>query len=184
MKVLDRINLVVFSIIILAVSLLLCIVIANWINIEVIYDLVADILSNNVGRGIMLGIAVLLALMATKSIFLNSYTNDNSSEGIILENENGKLVVSKDTLENISTNVIRNYTSIVNSITKVDVNKENKINLFITLSVYQEAVIKDLAAKIQIDIKEAVRNSLDLEINEVNIRIKNINQKKEADVKE
>ena len=58
------------------------------------------------------------------------------------------------------------------------------ISLFITLSVYQEAIIKDLAAKIQTDIKEAVKKSLDLEIKEVNIRVKNINQKKETAVKE
>ena len=56
--------------------------------------------------------------------------------------------------------------------------------MFITLSVYQEAIIKDLAAKIQTDIKEAVKKSLDLEIKEVNIRVKNINQKKETAVKE
>ncbi len=184
MKVLDRINLVFFSIIMLIVSLTTCFVIAGWLDLSVVFDLVKDIISTKVGRGITLSLAVLFSLMATKSIFLNSYAKEKSKEGILLENENGKLLVSKDTVENLATAVIKNYTSVENSTTKVDVDSENKISLFITLSVYQEAIIKDLAAKIQTDIKEAVKNSLDLEIKEVNIRIKNINQKKEAVIKE
>jgi uncharacterized alkaline shock family protein YloU len=50
--------------------------------------------------------------------------------------------------------------------------------------VYSEVVIKDLASKIQTNIKDEVKKSLDLEIKEVNIRIKNINAKKENIVKE
>lgn len=184
MKILDRINLVIFSVIMLIVSLTTCFVIAGWLELDVIFDLVKDIISTKVGRGVMLGVAVVFSLMATKSIFLSSYAKEKSKEGILLENENGKLLVSKDTVENLATAVIKNYTSIENSTTKVDVDNENKISLFITLSVYQEAIIKDLASKIQTDIKEAVKNSLDLEIKEVNIRIKNINQKKEAVIKE
>lgn len=184
MKVLDRINLVIFSVIILTLSLVTCVIIAGWLDLEIVFDLVKDTLISNIGRGVTLGISVLLALMATKSIFLNSYAKEKSNEGILLENENGKLLVSKDTVENLSSAVIKNYASIENSTTKVDVDNENEISLFITLSVYQEAVIKDLAAKIQKDIKEAVKNSLDLEIKEVNIRVKNINQKKETAVKE
>ena len=184
MKVLDRINLVIFSIIILALSLVTCVIIAGWLNLEIVYDLVNEILFNSIGRGITLGLAVLLAIMAIKSIFLNSYAKEKSKEGILLENENGKLLVSKDTIENIATVVIKNYPSVENSSTKVDVDSENKISLFISLSVYQEAIIKDLAAKMQTDIKEAVKRSLDIEIKEVNIRVKNINQKKENAVKE
>lgn len=184
MKVLDRINLVIFSIIILALSLVTCVIIAGWLDVEIIFDLVKNTLSTIAGRGVTLGIAVLLALMATKSIFLNSYTKEKSKEGILLENENGKLLVSKDTVENLASAVIKNYASIENSTTKVEVDSENKISLFITLEVYQEAIIKDLAAKIQTDIKEAVKNSLDLEIKEVNIRVKDMKQKKEPVVKE
>ena len=184
MKVLDRINLVLFSVIILVLSLVTCIVIAGWLELDVVYDIVKEIITNDFTRGVTLGIIVVLEIMALKSIFFNSFTKDKSKDGILLENENGKLLVSKDTLENLSSAVIKNYASVENSTTKVDVDEENKISLFITLSVYQEAIIKDLAAKIQKDIKEAVKKSLDLEIKEVNIRVKNINQKKENIVKE
>ena len=184
MKILDRINLVIFSVIMLIVSLTTCFVIAGWLELDVIFDLVKDIISTKVGRGVTLGVAVVFSLMATKSIFLSSYAKEKSKEGILLENENGKLLVSKDTVENITGTVIKNFESVENSTTKVDVDNENKISLFITLSVYQEAIIKDLASKIQTDIKEAVKKSLDLEIKEVNVRVKNVTTKKENAVKE
>ena len=69
MKILDRINLVIFSVIMLIVSLTTCFVIAGWLELDVIFDLVKDIISTKVGRGVTLGVAVVFSLMATKSIF-------------------------------------------------------------------------------------------------------------------
>lgn len=184
MKVLDRINLIIFSVIILIISLTVCILISGWLELKVAFDVIETVLSNEISGPITLGIAILLIILSIKSIFFNSYAKEKSKEGILLENENGKLLVSKDTIENLSTAVIKNYNSIENSTTKVDVDAENKISIFITLSVYSEAVIKDLAAKIQTNVKDEVKKSLDLEIKEVNIRIKNINPKKENVVKE
>lgn len=184
MKVLDRINLVIFSVIVLIMALITCVLISGWLELEVVFDVVETILSNKIGGPISLGVSIILAILALKSIFFNSYSKEKSAEGILMQNENGKLLVSKDTIENLATAVVKNYDSIENSSTKVDVDTENKISLFITLSVYSEAVIKDVAAKIQTNIKEEIKKSLDLEIKEVNIRIKNINPKKENIVKE
>lgn len=184
MKVLDRINLIIFSVIVLIISLITCILISGWLELEVAFDIIEAVLSNRISGPIILGLSVLFTILATKSIFFNSYANEKAKEGILLENENGKLLVSKDTIENLSATVIKNYDSVENSTTKVDVDAENKISIFITLAVYSEAVIKDLAAKIQTDIKEEIKKSLDLEIKEVNIRIKSINPKKENTIKE
>ena len=184
MKILDRIGLTIFSVIILIVSLITCFIISGWLEIPVVADLVEKVLSNEVGGPIALALAILLALLALKCIFLSSYSKEKTKEGILLENENGKLLVSKDTIENLSTAVIKNFDSIESSNVRVDVDGENKISIFITLSVYSEVVIKDLASKIQLNIKDEVKKSLDLEIKEVNIRIKNINAKKENVVKE
>lgn len=183
MKVFSRICLVIFSIIILVLSLVVCFTISGWMDINVIKDFVQETFAHRIGGPACLGVSSLLAILSVICIFSPS-SRDKSKEGILLENENGKLLVSKDTIENLSTAVIKNYASVENSSTKVDVDDENTIRIFITLSVYQEAVIKDLAAKIQANIKEEVKKSLDLEIKEVNIRVKNINAKKENTIKE
>lgn len=184
MKIIDRISLVVFSIIILASSLITGFVIAGWLEIDLISEWAVKIFSNEVAGPISFGITIILSILSIKCIFFSSNAKEKSKEGILLENENGKLLVSKDTVENITTSVIKNFESIENSTTKVDVDNENKISIYITLSVYTEAIIKDLAAKIQSDVKEAVKNSLDLEIKSVNVRIKNVTAKKENIVKE
>lgn len=184
MKIIDRISLVIFSIIILALSLVTDFVIAGWLEIELITEWGIKILSNQVAGPIVFGLAIVFSILAIKCIFFSSNAKEKSKEGILLENDNGKLLVSKDTVENITGAVIKNFESVESSTTRVDVDSENKISIFITLAVYSEAIIKDLAAKIQSDVKEAVKNSLDLEIKAVNVRIKNVTAKKENTVKE
>lgn len=184
MKIIDKISLVIFSVIILALALITNFVIAGWLEIELIENIVVKILSDNVTGPIVFGLEIILSILAIKCIFFNSSAREKSKEGILLENENGKLLVSKDTVENITTTVVKNFESIENSTTRVDVDEENKISIFISLSVYSEAVIKDLAAKLQKDVKEAVKSSLDLEIKSVNVRVKNVTVKKENIVKE
>ena len=184
MKVIDRISLVIFSVIILALSLVTAFVITGWLEIELIAEWAVKVFSNHIAGPISLALAIVFSILSVKCIFFSSNAKEKSKEGILLENENGKLLVSKDTVENITGTVIKNFESVESSTTRVDVDDENKISIFITLSVYSEAVIKDLAAKIQTDVKEAVKNSLDLEIKEVNVRVKNVTTKKENTVKE
>lgn len=184
MKIIDRISLVVFSIIILVLALTVNFVIAGWLEIKLIEELAVKVLSNSVTGPIVFGLEIALSILAIKCIFFSSSAKEKSKEGILLENENGKLLVSKDTVENITTAVIKNFESVENSTTKVDVDEENRISIFISLSVYTEAIIKDLAAKLQNDVKTAVKQSLDLEIKAVNVRVKNVITKKESIVKE
>ena len=184
MKFIDRMSLVIFSIIILILSLVTGFIISGWLEIDLISEWTVKILSNDVTGPIVLSLTIIFSILSVKCIFFSSNAKEKSKEGILLENENGKLLVSKDTVENITTSVIKNFESVENSTTRVDVDNENKISIFITLSVYSEAIIKDLAAKIQSDVKEAVKNSLDLEIKSVNVRVKNVTAKKENIVKE
>ena len=184
MKIIDRISLAIFSIVILALSLTTGFVIAGWLEIDLLAEMATKILSHHITGPISLVLVIIFSILATKSIFFSSNAKEKSKEGILLENENGKLLVSKDTVENITETVIKNFDSVENSTTRVDVDNENKISIFISLSVYSEAVIKDLAARIQNDVKVAVKNSLDLEIKAVNVRIKNVTAKKENVVKE
>lgn len=184
MRILDRISLVLFSIIVLVISLVTSFVISGWLEIDLLADFAVKIFSHNVVGPISLALATIFSILAIKCIFFSSSAKEKSKEGILLENENGKLLVSKDTVENITTSVIKNFESVESSTTRVDVDNENKISIFITLAVYSEAIIKDLAAKIQNDVKVAVKNSLDLEIKAVNVRVKNVTAKKENIIKE
>ena len=121
-------------------------------------------------------------MLAIKCIFLNSDTKStsNGKDGILLENDNGKLLVSRDTIESLSNAVVKNYETAQNVMTKVELDNESNVSIFITLFVYPDAIIKDLTISLQKDIKETIKKSLDLEVKDVNVRIKNIASKKEV----
>lgn len=183
MKVLDKIALVLFSSIILIVSVLLCFMIFGWIRLEIINIYVQALLNNEVACNITLGISVVLILLAVKGIFFTTDSkkdkNKNADNGILIENENGKLLISRDTIQNLVSGVVQGYEHTQDVTSKVMLTKENQINIDVTLFVTQEAIIKDLSSKLQLKIKEVIKQSIDIDIQEVNIKVKNIAPKQE-----
>ena len=181
MKVLDKIGLVLFSTIILLISFALILTISGWLDLDLVIDSIEYITTESIASKITFGIAVLLILLAVKCIFLNSdaKSTSNLKDGILLENDNGKLLVSKDTIESLTNATVRNFETAQNVMTKVELDNENNVSIYITLFVYPDAVIKDLTISLQKDVKETIKKSLDLDVKDVNVRIKNITIKKE-----
>lgn len=181
MKILDKIGLVLFSILILVGSLIVVMAIGEWLEVNLIVDVIEYAITDAIVSKIIFGISVLLILLAVKCIFLNndSKSTSNGKEGILLENDNGKLLVSKDTIESLTNSVVKNYETAQNVTTKVELDEQNNVSVYITLFVYPDAVIKDLTVSLQKDVKETVKKSLDLDVKDVNVRIKNITVKKE-----
>ncbi len=180
MKFLDRLALAVFSIIIFVLAVLLCLVLFGWFDVELITSALNYLKSNTVATNVTLGISIVLLLLALKAMFFESYTKeeDKSKEGILLENDNGKLVVSRDTLENLTTNVSKTINGVENVVSRVILDKDNNLVIFINLLVKQDAIIKDLSSGLQAKIKQTIKESLGLEVKEVNIKIKNITNEK------
>ena len=141
---------------------------------------------DSVASNVMLGVSIVLILLAVKSIFFNSFSREKmeNKEGILLENDNGKLLVSRDTIESLTNAVVRSFESAENVMTKVEVDSESHVKIYITLFVYPDAVIKELSNKLQTNVKDTIKKSLDLDVTEVNIRIKNVSVKKEPNIKE
>lgn len=182
MKILDKIGFVLFSSIILLLGLAVVLGIGGWLELDLILDSITFIITGEVASKITFGISVVLVLLAAKCIFLNSEVSgsSNAKDGILLENDSGKLLVSRDTMESLANAVVKNYETAQNATTKVELDNENNVSIFVTLFVYPDAVIKDLTVSLQKDIKETIKKSLDLEVKDVNVRIKNITQKKEV----
>lgn len=181
MKVLDKIGLVLFSSIILILSIILCLLIFGWINIESVNVFIKYMLNDNMVSNITLGVVTVLILLAIKCIFFDSTSKSDTGfeNGVLLQNENGKLLVSRETIQNLVSSVVKNYGTTKDISTKVILDKNNSINIEVTLYVAQDAIIKDLSNEIQIKIKEVIKKSLDLDVKEVNIKVKNIAPKQE-----
>ena len=182
MKFLDRLALAVFSIIVFVLAVLLCLMLFGWFDAELIISALNYLKGNEIATNVTVGVSVVLILLALKAMFFESYSKeDNSKEGILLENDNGKLVVSRDTLENLTNSVSRTIKGVESVVSRVILDKENHLIIFINLLVKSDALIKDLSSGLQEKVKQTVKDSLGLDVKEVNIKIINITN--EASIK-
>ena len=67
---------------------------------------------------------------------------------------------------------------------RVELDKNNNVNIYVNLVVSSETIIKDLTVDLQNRIKEKVKQSADLEVKEVNITIKKAVQEKQRKIEQ
>ncbi len=172
MKLIDKIILALFSIIILLLSITLCFYEFNWIRLDTITDAL-KVLKNN--SGITIFVSIIFILLSIKGIFFKSSTSvkEKNADGILLKNDNGKLVISKETIENIVNGVAKGFSGTQNVSTKLTV-FNNSISVLVNLQIVGEVSIAELSVDLQNKIKAAVKKVTNLELSEVNIRVKNI----------
>ena len=83
-------------------------------------------------------------------------------------------MISRDTIENLVNTVAKGFENTQSVTTKVIVNSENELRVFVTLMVLPNTVINELSVNLQTRIKEVVKTVADLEIKSIDIKIKNI----------
>lgn len=177
MKFLERLTLTVFSIVILIFSLVVCLMLFGWIETGTIYYGIKYIVSMPVATNISLIISVTFMLLAIKCIFFSSYNKEKQTrlEGILLENESGKLLISIETIENLIKGVLLEFSNIKSTNCKVKLDKQvNNVIIDLNLIVGLDTIIKELSADIQTRIKEVIKTTTEIEVKEINIKIKNI----------
>lgn len=182
MKFIEKIVLNIYSIIMLVISIMLCLIVFGWVDNSIIGDMINKILVNPTGSNIVLGISVAFIILSLICIFFDSSSKKNSKDkqGVLLQNENGKLMISKNTLENLVNTVAKDFESAEEVSTNVELDKENNVTVFVNLIVSQNAIIKELTTNLQQKIKETIKAASDLDVKEVNIKVKNIAPKKDV----
>lgn len=173
MKILDKITLVLFSIAILIISVLLVLLMFGWVNFSTINLMYSEINASSLATNIVLGVSVFCILLSLRAIFFGS-SNNSSGDGILLENEAGKLLISRDTIENLVSTVAKGFENTQSVNAKVYINSENELKVYVTLMVLPNAVINELSQNLQNRIKEVVKQVADLEVKSIDIRIKDI----------
>ena len=183
MKILEKIALIIYSNIILILSIILCLLVFGWLDINLVGNRITSIILGETSSKIVLGVSVVFILLSIKCIFFDSTSKEQIKErqGVLLENESGKLMISKETIENLVNSVALNFQSAEDVTTRIELDKDNNVRVFVNLIVNEEAVIKDLSANLQARIKEKVKAATDLEVKEVNITVKKVAPKKAAE---
>ena len=181
MKIIEKTTLVLFSTLMLIMSIMGSLVIFGWIDFDIIDEIVAGITNNTVSSNIVLGLNVIFILLSIRCIFFDSSSKEKNEykNGILLENSDGKLLISKETIENLVNGVVKGFDSAEDVNTKIELGKDNTVSIYVNLSVKENAVIKELSTNLQTEIKETIKKTSDLDVKEVNIKVKNIEPEKE-----
>ena len=181
MRFIEKASLTIFSIIILILSLILCLLVFGWLEIRNIYYVFQYLVSTPTATNITLGAAIVLMLLAIKCIFFPAYNKgkETRTEGILLENESGKLLISIDTIENLVKGVLAGFENVRSTNCRVKLDKQvNNVIIDMNLIVTADTVIKELSANLQSKIKEVIKTTTEIEVKQVNIKIKNIETQK------
>lgn len=179
MKFFDKLVLKIFSIIILAIGIISILLMTGIINLEMILNEVVKLSDGETTIEVAIGVLAVLMLLSIKGLFFTSRNQDKTlKEGIILENTNGKLVISRESLENLVASVTKDIPGADTIASKTILDKNRNLIVNVTAAVSKDVMIKDVSNEVQARVKEAMKKTADLEVKEVNIKIKNITSKK------
>lgn len=178
MKFLDKLVLKIFSLIILVLAVGLILIMTGIIPMGIIEDYLNLLVEYENGIKIAIGVLAVLMLLAIKGMFFSGKKENNGKEGIILENTSGKLVISKESLENLIASVIKDIPGADTVSSKTILDKDKNLIVYVTAVVSKDVMIKDISNELQEKIKLAMKRTADLDVKEVNIKIKNITSKK------
>ena len=176
MKKLSKVVLVLFSVIILILGVVINLLIIGWLDFDTAFSLIRDILSNSPADKIILVLTEFCMLFALICIFMDSSEKKESKNGrdVLMQNNNGRLMISRDTIENLVNSVVREFPEAKETNTRIGLDSENNVNVLVDLTVTKDVVIKELTLNMQNKIKEKIKRTSDLDVKEVNVRIKNI----------
>lgn len=177
MKFLDKLGLAIFSIIVLILSILFCLIAFGWVEVSIITVAVTNLMQMQNGLYIGIGIAIVLLLLSIKCLFFPSYERHKSSddsEGILMQNDNGKLLITKGTIQNLVAGVVEEFKNIDGAESEVEIDNNNEVYVNLEVNVHRGTIIKDVSTKLQNSIKLAVKKATDLEIKEINIKVNDV----------
>lgn len=187
MKFFDKLGLAIFSAIVLIISITLCLIGFGWIEPSVYSILISKAYASQTGTYVLIGSCTVLALLAIKCLFFTDMTSKYDEEegsGILLQNEDGRLLITADTLRNMVEGVITDFDEITDSITRINITKENDVIIEISIDVLRGTVIKDVTSRLQTKVKKEIKSATDLEIKYVNVKVRNTGIEKADEDKE
>lgn len=176
MKIIEKIALILFSYIALFLGIILCLFAFGWLDINFAHSLFVTMIEDPRISKIIVLTSIIAILIAIRCIFFDSTGKEiaKQKDGILLENSDGRLLISRETIESLIASVAKGFNGAENVNSKVYVDKENNLSVYVTLFIHPNAVIKDLSINLQNKIKEAIKKTSDLEVKEVNIKIRDI----------
>lgn len=178
MKFLDRLILKLFSLIIGVFTIMIVLAVTGVIPMTSITDMFIYLTDGDVNLKATLIVSGVILLLVLKALCFASKPESDGKDGVVLENNNGKLVISKETLDNIISGIAKDISGTESTSSKTIVDKNRNLRVYVTTLVNKDVLIKDVSSELQDKIIDAMKRTADLDVKEVNIKVKNITSKK------
>lgn len=177
MRLIERFSIIVFSILIFVISGFTILVSTDIIGMDVL-ESIFNVLSDNIVSTVCIGLVMILWSIA--NIFFKDNSSKENSNGILLENENGSLLITKESISNLVESELRKTEDVKDYNVKIEFDSKRDLIVNVVMIVKNQTVIKEISAKVQENIKLSIKRATDLEVNQINIKIKNVEQEKKA----
>ncbi|MBP3707894.1 MAG: alkaline shock response membrane anchor protein AmaP [Clostridia bacterium] len=174
MKILEKLILILYSVLILVISVVVCLIIFNVININQIKFCIDYIISDIALTIIVLASSIVCMLLSIKCLFFRKkkQIKKSTATDILLENESGRLLISKTAIENAVKNIVRDAMKCDSDIkTTVDIDPANNISIYIAVMIDSALRVRDLTIDLQLKIKNDIKGNFGLEVKQVNIKV-------------
>ena len=170
MKGFQKFLLVIFSIIIVAISVLSILMVAGILDVNPIFNTIKEILFYNKMVTIILSaVCILFGLVG----MFSSDDSENMRTGLAIKSDKGTVYIPRETFESIIISVARNYPELRNVRAEINVSETGVIaNIY--AMILPDTVVPTLTAKLQENIKASVLSQTTVEIKEANIKIKGV----------
>lgn len=141
-------------------------------------NIMEDMIEGYFWSKIFFAIFTILTIFSIKEIAFGEKVSREGREGLILENETGKLIISKESLENLISGVGKEIEGIDSIASRTFIDTEKNVIVEANVVVGRDVVLKDISTELQKRVKTALKQTADLDVKYVNIKIKNISNKK------
>ena len=187
MKILEKFVLILYSFLVLVISVVLCLVIFKIIDIETINNCIKYMLEDSTILITVLASSIVCILLYIRCLFFRKRKEIKKSDAtdILLENESGRLLISKRAIENAVRNVVNNAVKDTKDCKViVDIDPANYLSVYVSILLNNNLKIRDMTLDLQLKIKSQIKDDFDLDVKQVNIKIDSVeekeNEKKES----
>ena len=167
MKILEKFVLILYSFLVLVISVVLCLVIFKIIDIETINNCIKYMLEDSTILITVLASSIVCILLSIRCLFFRKRKEIKKSDAtdILLENESGRLLISKRAIENAVKNVVNNAVKDTKDCKViVDIDPANYLSVYVSILLNNNLKIRDMTLDLQLKIKSQIKDDFDLDV--------------------
>ena len=174
MRILEKFALILFSLLTLITSVVVCLIIFNVISIEQIKFCIDYVINDMALTIAVLSVSIFCSLLSIRCLFYRrkKQIKKSTSDDVLLENESGRLLISKKSIENAVNNIVKTSMSEGSDVkVTIDIDPANNISVYVSVVLDSMEKVKSATIDLQMKIKEKIKENFGIDIKQVNIKV-------------